>query len=72
MGMQSPSDYGVGFATLGPSLYPRIIGTLLRNLKPALKNIVDAQNEIRFRQIEYERQRILVKYEMPCLTTITI
>jgi len=52
MGIQSHDDYVEGFATLRPALYPLFINLLLRNLKLALDNIVDAQKEIRFRGIE--------------------
>jgi hypothetical protein len=52
MEIQSHGDYGEGFATLWPTPCPLFIGLLIRNLKRALDNIVDAQNEIRFRGIE--------------------
>jgi len=52
MGIQSPGNYSEGFATLWPTPYPPLIGLLFRNLKLAPDNILHAQKEIRFREIE--------------------
>ena len=52
MGIQSHGNYKEGFATLRRTPYPLWIALLLRNLKHALNDIVDAQKEIRFRGIE--------------------
>jgi hypothetical protein len=52
MGIQSYGDYGEGFTTWRPQPYPRFVDLILRNLKRALDNIVDAQSEIRFHRIE--------------------